>query len=210
MTSAAIPHRTRIKICGITRLEDALSAAELGVDALGFVFYEKSPRYIAPEKAAEIIRQMPPFISAVGLFVNPSHTFLASLLAKCPIDILQFHGEETPEFCAIQDHRVLKAVPIETEADAARVSDYNCAVLLDARAPEGVYGGAGKAFDWKLVAGIEHEHALVLAGGLSPANVRDALKVRQWDAVDVSSGVEISPGLKDAALMREFVAAVRG
>jgi len=200
--------RTRIKVCGITRLEDALAASALGVDAVGFVFYQKSPRYIEPAKAAAIIRQLPPFVSAVGLFVNPTQAFIAEILQSVPLGVIQLHGDETPEFCQAQRRRVLKALPVSSPRDLKRAAAYNCPLLLDAKAPAGVYGGTGHAFDWSLLDGFEHPFPLTLAGGLNVGNVSEALAVRQWFALDVSSGVELSPGIKDAEKMRAFVAAV--
>jgi len=202
--------RTRIKICGITRLEDALMAAGLGVDAVGFVFYDKSPRYIEPAKAAAIIRQLPPFVSAVGLFVNPSQEFIAEVLKTVPLGLLQLHGDETPEFCEAQRQRVLKAIPIANPEDLANAHRYPCPLLLDAKAPAGVYGGTGTSFDWSLLKGFEHDYPLTLAGGLDAGNVQEAMAIRQWFALDVSSGVESAPGIKDADKMRDFVAAVHG
>ncbi len=200
--------RTRIKICGITRMEDARAASSLGVDAIGFVFYDRSPRYIEPIKAGRIIRDLPPFVSAVGLFVNPTQDEIDEVLEYCALGVIQLHGDESPEFCDAQPRRVIKAVPIERPDDLKRVHQYPCAVLLDAKAPPGVYGGTGASFDWRLVAELEHEHPLILAGGLNPENVRDALAVRDWFAVDVSTGVESAPGIKDEARMRAFVEAV--
>ncbi len=208
MTDFITPLRTRIKICGITRLEDALVAASLGVDALGFVFYPKSPRYITPDKAAAIIRQLPPFVSAVGLFVNPSHDDIATVLQTAPLGVVQLHGDETADFCLAQQRRVMKAVAISTADDLQQASRYSCPLLLDAKAPRGVYGGTGRAFDWSLLKDFEHNYPLTLAGGLHADNVQEALAIRQWFAVDVSSGVETAPGIKDAAKMRAFVAAV--
>lgn len=209
MNSAPASVRTRIKICGITRIEDALHAASLGVDALGFVFYPASPRYIEPAAAAAIIRSLPPFVSAVGLFVNAAQADIDAALAACPLDMLQLHGDETPAFCAAQSRRVLKAVAVREARDAARIADFDCPVLLDAKAPPGVYGGTGTRFDWSLVQDVRHAHPLVLAGGLDAANVGEALAVRQWHALDVSSAVEVEPGIKDAGKMQEFVDAVR-
>jgi len=204
------PVRTRIKICGITRLEDALIAARLGVDAVGFVFYDKSPRYIEPAKAAAIIRQLPPFVSAVGLFVNPAQEFISGVLKTVPLGVLQLHGDESPEFCEAQRQRVLKAIPVSGPADLVNARRYPCPLLLDAKAPAGVYGGTGKTFDWSLLKGFDHDYPLTLAGGLDADNVSEAMAIRQWFAVDVSSGVESAPGIKDADKMRDFVAAVHG
>jgi len=200
--------RTRIKICGITRLEDALEASRLGVDAVGFVFYEKSPRYIDAQKAAAIIRQLPPFVSVVGLFVNPTQGYIAEILQTVPLGVIQLHGDETPGFCEAQRRRVLKAIPVAGPDDLKQAASFNCPLLLDAKAPAGVYGGTGNAFDWSLLQGFKHDYPLTLAGGLNTDNVHEALSVRQWFALDVSSGVELSPGIKDAEKMRVFVNAV--
>lgn len=200
--------RTRIKICGITRLEDALEASRLGVDAVGFVFYDKSPRYIDPQKAAAIIRQLPPFVSAVGLFVNPSQDYIAEVLQTVPLGVIQLHGDESPDFCSAQRRRVMKAVPVSHAQDLKQTARFNCPVLLDAKAPAGVYGGTGISFDWSLLKDFEHDFPLTLAGGLSVENIEEAMAIRQWFALDVSSGVESSPGIKDAEKMRAFVGAV--
>ncbi len=201
--------RTRIKICGITRLEDALAASAMGVDAVGFVFYDKSPRYIEPMKAAAIIRQLPPFVSAVGLFVNPEQSFIDEVLSLCPLGVIQLHGDESPDFCQAQPRRVLKAIAVHTASDLDKAKQYACPILLDAKAPHGVYGGTGKSFDWSLLDGFEHAYPLSLAGGLDASNIQGALSHRQWFAVDISSGVETSPGVKDAAKMHAFMAAVQ-
>jgi len=200
--------RTRIKVCGITRLDDALTASRMGVDAIGFVFYPKSPRYILPMQAAKIIRQLPPFVSAVGLFVNPKQSDIDEVLQHCPLGVIQLHGDEPPEFCMAQSRRVMKAIPVSSAEDLKRAQSYPCPVLLDAKAPEGVYGGTGTSFDWSLLEGFEHNHPLILAGGLNATNIEAALTVRQWFAVDVSSGIESSPGIKDETKLSEFVAHV--
>ncbi len=200
--------RTRIKICGITRLEDALAASALGVDAVGFVFYEKSPRYIEPARAAAIIRQLPPFVSAVGLFVNPTQDCIAEVLQSVALGVIQLHGDETPEFCDSQRRRVLKAIHVAEAGDLKRAAAYNCPILLDAKAPAGVYGGAGNTFDWSLLHNFRHDYPVSLAGGLHVGNVAEAMAVHPWFALDVSSGVEQSPGIKDIEKMRAFVHAV--
>lgn len=203
-------HNTpRIKICGITRKEDALAAVHLGVDALGFVFYENSPRYIAPADAAVIIKALPPFVTTAGLFVNAAQAVIDEMLAACPLDILQLHGHESPETCADQDRRVIKAIPVGSADDLSRAADYRCPVLLDAKAPVGIYGGTGKSFDWPLLETFHHPYPIILAGGLNGNNVEDALAIRQFYAVDVSSGVESEPGIKDAEKMRRFVECVK-
>ena len=208
MSQSSLQPRSRIKVCGITRLEDALAASALGVDAIGFVFYPNSPRYIEPARAAAIIRQLPPFVSAVGLFVNPTQDLIAEVLQTVPLGVIQLHGDESPEFCHSQRRRVLKAIAVSDADDLKKAAAYNCPLLLDAKAPAGVYGGTGKSFDWSLLQNFEHDYPLTLAGGLHAGNVQQALAVRQWFALDVSSGVEQSPGIKDAEKMRAFVAAV--
>ncbi|MDQ6950970.1 MAG: phosphoribosylanthranilate isomerase [Mariprofundales bacterium] len=204
-------HRTRLKICGITRLEDALAASMLGVDAVGFVFYDRSPRYIDPQDAAAIVRQLPPFVSAVGLFVNPDQEWIAEVLHYCPLGVIQLHGDESPEFCASQRRRVLKAIAVREADDLKRIAHYNCPVLLDAPAPAGVYGGTGSRFDWSLLANhpLEHDHPLMLAGGVAPENVAAALAIRPWFALDVSSSVERAPGIKDQAKLTALVRALQ-
>ncbi len=206
--SQSVKQRTRIKVCGITRLEDALAASRLGVDAVGFVFYPKSPRYIRPMEAAGIIRRLPPFVSAVGLFVNPEQSEIDDVLGHCPLSVVQLHGDESPEFCMAQQRRVMKAIPVSSRDDLKRAQTYPCPVLLDAKAPQGVYGGTGTSFDWSLLQGFEHDYPLILAGGLNSDNIEAALSHRQWFAVDVSSGVEVSPGIKDDTKLCDFVARV--
>jgi len=208
MSASLFGIRTRIKICGITRLEDALAASSLGVDAVGFVFYEKSPRYIEPAKAATIIRQLPPFVSAVGLFVNPTQDFIAEVLQSVPLGVIQLHGDETPEFCEAQRRRVLKAIHVSCADDLKRAAAFNCPILLDAKAPVGVYGGTGTTFDWSLLQHFQHDYPVSLAGGLNVENVCEAMAAHAWFALDVSSGVEQSPGIKDGAKMHAFVNAV--
>ncbi|MDX8403805.1 MAG: phosphoribosylanthranilate isomerase, partial [Mariprofundaceae bacterium] len=180
----------------------------LGVDAIGFVFYPKSPRYIAPMEAAGIIRKLPPFVSAVGLFVNPEQSEIDDVLESCPLGVVQLHGNESPEFCDAQTRRVIKAIPVDCADDLKRAGAYACPVLLDAKAYDGIYGGTGNVFDWSLLDGFEHDHPLILAGGLNSSNIEAALFHRQWFAVDVSSGVEISPGIKDDKKLSDFVARV--
>ncbi|MDQ6963743.1 MAG: phosphoribosylanthranilate isomerase [Mariprofundales bacterium] len=202
-------HRTRIKICGICRLEDALAASMLGIDAVGFVFYDRSPRYIEPQKAAAIVRQLPPFVSAVGLFVNPDQEWIAEVLHHCPLGVIQLHGDESPEFCASQRLRVLKAVAVRGRRDLASIHRYRCPVLLDAPAPDGVFGGTGRRFDWSLLSGVQHDYPLLLAGGINAESVAEALAIRSWFGIDLASGVEQAPGVKDVVKMRELVKAVQ-
>ncbi|MEQ1583022.1 MAG: phosphoribosylanthranilate isomerase [Candidatus Nitrotoga sp.] len=201
---------TRIKICGITRVEDVLAAAHSGADALGLVFYDRSPRYVTLEQAARLAAAIPPFVTLVGLFVNPSAEAVQEILRQVPLDVLQFHGEEEPKFCAQFNRPYLKAVRVKYGVDlvqcAARYKDAQ-GLLLDAFI-EGTHGGTGVSFDWTL---IPHNLPLpvVLSGGLHVNNVADAIKqVRPW-AVDVSSGVEAAKGIKDVAKIATFINEVK-
>jgi phosphoribosylanthranilate isomerase len=202
--------RTRIKICGITRIEDALAAATAGADALGLVFVEQSPRHLSPAEASILRRELPPFVSVVALFVNADAAAVWTVIEQVRPDVLQFHGEETPEFCSSFAFPYLKAARVRPGMDllqyAARYEDAQ-GLLLDAYTP-GVHGGTGERFDWSLIPG-ELNRPIVLAGGLEPGNVGEAVRgVRPW-AVDVSSGVEAAKGIKDAAKMAAFIREVR-
>ncbi|MGF6669220.1 MULTISPECIES: phosphoribosylanthranilate isomerase [Pseudomonas] len=200
----------RSKICGITRIEDALAAVEAGADAIGFVFYAKSPRAVNVQQARAIIRALPPFVTTVGLFVNASRCELGEILDAVPLDLLQFHGDENAEACEEWRRPYIKALRVKAGDDiAAAVAAYPGAsgVLLDTYV-EGVPGGTGEAFDWSLIP-PDLSKPLILAGGLTPENVADAVaRVRPY-AVDVSGGVEASKGIKDHAKIRAFIAAAR-
>lgn len=201
--------RTRVKICGITRPGDARAAAEAGADAIGLVFYPPSPRYLSTERAVEIRDALPPFVQAVALFVNPDPAQVAQVLGRVKPAMLQFHGEETPEFCAQYGVPFVKACRVRTGMDPlAYLSPFGRAAawLVDSYVPE--YGGVGESFDWSLVPrGLERP--LILSGGLELGNVAQAIRaVRPW-GVDVSSGVETAKGIKDAAKMNAFIAEVR-
>lgn len=202
--------RTRIKICGITEAVDAEAAVGLGVDALGFIFYQKSPRYIAPEKAREIIDTLPPFVDAVGVFVDETAEVIDEIFHYCGLGFIQLHGHEPADFCDHIPGRIIKALrvgpgaePIDTEGFAGRVSGF----LLDTY-EKGVPGGTGTPFDWERLHGIYLPGPIVLAGGLNPDNVGPAMKQMRPSAVDVNSGVELSPGKKDPRAMERFVLAV--
>ncbi len=200
----------RSKICGITRIEDALLAAEAGADAIGLVFYAKSPRAVDVPQARAIIAALPPFVTTVGLFVNASRGELNAILEAVPLDLLQFHGDETADDCAGYHRPYIKALRVRPGEDvAARCAEFPRAagILLDTFVA-GVPGGTGETFDWSLVP--ENPGCpIILAGGLTAENVGEAIRrVRPW-AVDVSGGVEASKGIKDAAKVRAFVAAVR-
>lgn len=202
--------RVRTKICGITRVEDALIAALAGVDAIGLVFYAKSPRAVSVEQAKKIIAALPPFVSTVGLFVNASRAEVNAVLDQLPLDVLQFHGDETPAECegfARPYYRALRMQPGVDIAQLAAQYTGTQGVLLDAWVP-GVHGGTGERFDWASIPDALAK-PLILAGGLNADNVAQAIvQVQPW-AVDVSGGVEASPGIKDADKMREFLYAVQ-
>ena len=201
--------RTRIKICGLTRAADVDAAVEAGADAIGFVFYDKSPRHVSLEVASELARALPPFVTPVGLFVNAGQAAVAAAAGRIPGLLLQFHGDETPAQCRDGGRPFLRAVRMAPGIDlldlASRFADAQ-GLLLDAQV-EG-YGGGGKVFDWSLVP-RDLPCRVVLSGGVHAANVTDGiLRLRPW-AVDVSSGVEAAKGIKDAAAMRRFCDAVR-
>jgi len=201
---------TAVKICGLTREADALAAAALGAHALGFVFYPRSPRYIDPAQAAAIIRRLPPFVTAVGLFVNADAAEVNDILRAVPIDLLQFHGDETPDYCAQFARPYIKALRVRAGVDLLQYAvKYKGArgLLLDAFV-EGIPGGTGSGFDWSLIPPIL-PLPVVLSGGLNAANVVAAIQRVRPCAVDVSSGVEAAPGIKDALKMQEFFQGVR-
>ena len=201
---------TKVKICGITSLEDALAAVEAGADALGFVFVEKSPRYVEPEKAAEIIVRIPPFVQIVGLFVNAPLDFVNRTADSCRLDIVQLHGDESPAYCQSVRRRVMKVFRVQGMESLIPMADYEVsAFLLDAYSP-GVYGGTGESFDWDCAVAAKGRVPIVLAGGLNPDNV--ALAVAKVDpyGVDVSSGVESSPGRKDHEKVKRFILQAKG
>jgi phosphoribosylanthranilate isomerase len=201
----------RVKICGITRLDDARHAVNAGADALGFVFYDKSPRRVAAQDAAAISAALPPFITRVGLFVDAPADFVNCVLQTVPLDLLQFHGDETPDYCAQFGKSYIKAVRVHAATDLLKyAADFDAAsgLLLDAYVP-GIPGGTGESFDWKLIP-ANFPKPVVLSGGLTPANVAAAVQqTRPW-AVDVSSGVEsatgIRRGIKDPDKVAQFIA----
>ena len=209
--------RTRIKICGVTRPADVDAAVEAGADAIGFVFYPPSPRYVTPAAAARLIERMPPFVTAVGLFVNAGAALVRDTAAQARLQLLQFHGDENPAFCDSFALPYIKAARVRPDLDLLKYADdfkTARALLLDAFVTG--YGGGGEVFDWSLIPARVAARA-VLSGGLHAANVaagiaalRDLGASRQAPlGVDVSSGVEAAKGIKDATLIRAFVAAVR-
>lgn len=200
----------RSKICGITRIEDALAAVEAGADAIGFVFYAKSPRAVDVRQARAIIAELPPFVTTVGLFVNASRCELNEILEVVPLDLLQFHGDEAPEDCEGYHRPWIKALRVrpgdDLEAACQRYAGAR-GILLDTYVA-GVPGGTGEAFDWSLVP-ARLSKPIILAGGLSAANVGQAIAQVRPYAVDVSGGVEQAKGIKDAAKIKAFMQAVR-
>jgi len=199
-------NNTRVKICGITRLQDALAAVEAGADALGFVFYEPSPRYIEPVKAAEIIAQLPPFVTTTALFVNEAAENVSAIAELTQIDLLQFHGDESPEYCNQFSRPYFKALRmspgLDVNSEAKRYGGSK-AILLDAYRA-GVPGGTGEAFDWDRIP-TDLDKPLILAGGLDQENVNQAITQVHPFAVDVSGGVEKSKGLKDRSKITLFM-----
>lgn len=202
--------RTRVKICGITRIEDALAAAQAGADAIGFVFEPKSPRYVKPDQALAIMRALPPFVTVVGLFVNAAPDIVETVLKHVTLDLLQFHGNETPEQCRRYHRPYIKAIHMQADVNlhdnARRYADAE-GLLLDTAAAH-VAGGSGQVFDWSRIPS-DLGKPVILAGGLTPENVAEAVRQVHPFAVDVSSGVEQSKGIKDAAKIAAFIEAVR-
>lgn len=201
--------RTRVKICGITRQEDAMAAVAAGCDAIGLVFYRSSPRYVSPEKAARIVASLPPFISVVGLFVDAEPDELLQVMQQVRLDLLQFHGNEPPEACERFGMPYMKAIRVKSDTNLLQYAEqfkHAQALLLDAFI-EGVPGGTGQVFDWKIIPKTL-PLPVVLAGGLSPDNVVQAIGQVQPYAVDVSGGVELNKGIKDAAKIAAFMRGV--
>jgi phosphoribosylanthranilate isomerase len=212
--------RTRIKLCGLTRPADVSAAVALGADAIGLVFYPPSPRYVSPAQAGQLLAELPAFVSAVGLFVNPTAAEVQACIEAAPISILQFHGDETVAQCAEIAQQVrrpfLRALRIKPEMKAADLLEFEAAYRISSPLFAGLlldtwgeaYGGTGKVFDWSLIP-AELARRAVLSGGLNVQNATDAVRQLCPHAVDVSSGIESAKGVKDVALMRAFIAAVR-
>ncbi len=201
----------KVKVCGITSHEDAAMALEQGVDALGFNFYPSSPRYIDPERARGIIRRLPPFTSTVGIFVNvPMPEQVIEIARIACVQVLQLHGGETPEYCnKLSDWVLIKAVHVGEDAVPDLSDEYPVqAFLLDTRHGS-LFGGTGKSFDWNLIKKVKRVRPIILAGGLTPDNVGEAIRIVAPYAVDVCSGVESAPGRKDARKLMEFMNEVR-
>jgi phosphoribosylanthranilate isomerase len=201
----------RVKICGLCRAEDAHAAVRAGADALGFNFWPGSKRYLPPAEAGRIVRELPPFVAAVGVFVNATREEIAAAVLSSGVGVAQLHGDEAPEACRDLPVRVVKAIRVASEADVLRLAAFRDAgvgtFLLDG--PSAGYGGSGARFDWALASSAKRWGRVILAGGLTPGNVAEAIRaVRPW-GVDVASGVEVAPGVKDAERMGRFVAEAR-
>lgn len=202
---------TKIKICGITNKRDAIAAADLGIDMMGFVFYNGSRRHVEPRIVRDIANELPPYIAKVGVFVDLDKDKVLEIADECTLDMLQFHGEETPEYCSIfkDSYKIIKAFRIKDQHSLQGINDYDTDFyMLDAYSP-GAKGGTGEKFDWKLIESFEFLRPVILSGGLTPDNVSGAIEKLSPYGVDVSSGVESSPGKKDIALMKKFVENVR-
>lgn len=202
--------RIRTKICGITRPEDGQEAARLGVDAIGLVFYPPSPRHVSLDQARAIVAALPPFVTVVALFVDPSVAEVEAVLHAVPVDVLQFHGEESPDFCRQFARPYLKAVRVRPSLDLLQYAAHYAGargLLADAFVP-GMAGGTGATFDWSLLP-PNLPLPLILSGGLDPSNIAAAVAAVRPAAVDISSGVESAKGIKDPALMAAFIGAVQ-
>jgi phosphoribosylanthranilate isomerase len=196
-----------VKICGITSVKDAQAAVQAGADALGFVFYPPSPRYVTPEQATSVIRTLPPFVTTVGLFVDVTVETINAVAAQCGLDRIQLHGHEPPEVCFRVVRPVIKAFRIKNAESLLNLSRYRVAAyLLDAYVEGALPGGTGASFSWDLAAQAKPSGPLILAGGLTPENVEAAIRRIRPYGVDVSTGVEQAPGVKDHHKIRTFIA----
>jgi phosphoribosylanthranilate isomerase len=201
---------TRVKICGVTNVADAQAAAEAGADMIGLNFYEKSPRYVSLKAAAAISKQLPPFVMRVGVFVNPEEALVTRAIGECNLSLLQFHGDESSDFCTQFSLMSMKALRVRDAESMNELANFRTdAFLLDAHSKSGL-GGTGEQFNWDLaVEAQKFGKPIFLAGGLTPENVAEAVRKVRPFAVDVSSGVEISPGKKNHAKMKAFIAAAK-
>ena len=197
----------KVKICGITNLKDAQTAVKAGADALGFIFYQSSPRYIFPFRARQIIKKLPKRIAKVGVFVNAAGDLILQTAEFCSLDMLQFHGAESPEFCRrFKNYRVIKAFRIKDKVPSKRILKYNTYGYLFDTFHRSIPGGTGKSFNWGLLTALKKTRAkIILSGGLSAKNVRGAIKMVRPGWVDVSSSVERIPGKKDPRKLKDFI-----
>ena len=212
METFLTPKFPQVKICGLTKTEEALKCASLGADAIGLIFYKKSPRYVNREKAKAICQALPESISRVGVFVDEPFNSLMETVFKCRLNAVQLHGKEPPKLVRdlmAQELNVIKALYVEGLPSVKQVSTYNASAYLVECAGGVLPGGNAMTWDWEDAAGFSEKHPMILAGGLSPENVRSAVSKAMPDAVDVSSGVENAPGKKDMYKVKEFIKAVR-
>jgi phosphoribosylanthranilate isomerase len=201
--------RIKIKVCGTTNLKDALFAVESGADALGFIFYKKSPRYVLQKDAKDIVAKLPPFVETVGVFVNETSDKVNRIAEQCKLTAIQLHGDESPAFCRRIKRRVIKAFRVKDTNSFKGMADYDVSgFLLDSYNDESK-GGTGKTFDWNLALRAKKQGPIILAGGLNPYNVYTAIHRVKPYGVDVCSGVEKSPGIKDSVKIDEFIKSVR-
>ena len=199
----------RIKICGITNIEDALLSVDLGANALGFVFYEGSKRYIKPDNAQSIISKLPPFVTTVGVFVNQKLEEIKKIKEKAGFDDIQLHGDESPDFCMKLEGKIIKAIRVKDSINPEEIESYPTqAILIDNYSTE-AYGGTGETFRWEILKGFDTSKKIILSGGLTPENVAQAIRIVNPYAVDVSSGVEENPGKKNPDKLKRFIQAVR-
>ena len=200
---------TKVKICGITNLDDALAAVEFGADAIGFGFVPNTPRYIESAKAAEIIARLPPFVTTVGLFVNDSQEHIKQIANQCKLNVLQLHGQESPDFCLQFNRKVIKAFRVKDQESLTVLPKYTVSAYLLDTYVKGTMGGTGVTFDWRLALDAKKYGPVILAGGLNPENVAKAIQQVCPYGVDVSSGVEAKPGKKDHGKIKDFIAAAK-
>lgn len=201
---------TQVKICGITNEEDALYVVHCGAAALGFIFYPFSPRYIKPEEARKIIAVLPDDLVKIGVFVNEKAAEIKRVIKYCALDMIQLHGDESPEFCReFAASRIIKAVELKNENDLNHAFDYDVAALLVDSRDAGLYGGTGKKANWKLASRVKNKKLLILSGGLNEENIAEALQMVAPAALDINSGVESKPGKKDHAKLARIFDIVR-
>jgi phosphoribosylanthranilate isomerase len=202
-------NQVRVKICGVRSLEEAEAAVEAGADALGFNFWPRSPRYIGPDAARSVIRQISPLVSAIGVFVNEDPLRIAEIVSSAGLNAVQLHGDETPEFCAgLGSIKIIKAIRVADDFDCASIKRYPVSAILLDTGVKGSYGGTGKRFDWNVAIEAKLYARIILAGGLTIENVAEAIKSVNPFAIDVCSGIESEPGRKDIDKLRRFMAEV--
>ncbi len=195
----------KVKICGITNKEDALYAAGCGADALGFIFYEKSPRYIEPDNAKTIIAALPPFVTTVGVFVNKDFNDIRDITLLTGVTVVQLHGDESPSYCNLVEGKLIKAIRVKNYSSIEGLKKYDVDVFLLDSFDKNSFGGSGLTFDWKLAEKAKQYGKIILAGGLTPDNVEEAVKKVVPYGVDVNSGVEQKPGIKNKNKVKEFI-----